>query len=253
MGYNFVTNLEPCYFNIPALIYYSHIPTALVGIALGIFVFLQAKRTPTSFFLFLFSSLFTIWSAVDLVLWLSPNSSLIIYFWSIINLLEILTSLSVFYFIYLFFEEKYPPFYFNLFVFFELTIYTLLIPTNLNLGHFDYTICEALQGPLTNLFYLIEGLTLFIIVVYLIKKIFTKKDSPGAHTTIFAVGALLFVLSFTGANLAASALAFLYPESPDNWKILQYGLMSMPIFMAFLTYTIVKFKIFNSFCHINYR
>ena len=56
-------------------------------------------------------------------------------------------------------------------------------------------------------------------------------------------------MSFSGANIIGSALTaleiYIFGNVDNNWKILQYGLFGMPIFMGMLAYIIVKFKAFN--------
>ena len=246
MDYNFVTNIETCYYNIPPLIYYSHIPTALIGLAFGFFVFFQSKRSTEARLLLIASLFFALWSATDLVIWLSPNSTYVFYLWSIINLLEIITTISIFYFAYYLFERKYPPFFLNTVFSLVVISFALLVPTSLNLVDFNYSICEATQGPLINYFYIIEMLTLSILTVYLISKFFRQTEHDDRlHILLFSIGVFLFAFSFTGTNLIGSSLSLLYPDNPNNWKILQYGLLSMPIFMAFLAYNTIKFKTFN--------
>ena len=246
MNYNFVTNIEACYSNIPSLIYYSHIPTAAIALFFGFFVYFQAKQSRDSVLLLISTALFSVWSATDLVIWLSPNSSFVFFSWSIINLLEILTSLSIFYFAYHLFQKKFPPFTFNFLVSLLVISYSLLIPTALNLRDFNYSICEATQGPLINLFYFIEVFTLFSLTVFLITRIIRKSEEvTRLHIIIFSLGAFLFAFSFSGTNLIGSLLAQIYPDNPDNWKVIQYGLLTMPIFMAFLVYNTIKYKTFN--------
>jgi signal transduction histidine kinase len=245
MPYDFITNIESCYYNIPALIYYSHIPTALLALVFGSFVFLSAWRMPAARALFLVSLLFFVWSAADLILWLSPDSRMVLFFWSGINLIEMLTTLSVFYFAYLYLEGKYPSTWMHIGFSALLLGYTLFIPTATNIPGFNYSTCEATQGYLINYFYFIEALILSLLTLYLIRKTITTPKGSRGQTALFSLGVFLFAVSFTGANLIGSALALIYPDDPNNWKILQYGLFGMPLFLALLGYAVVKFKAFN--------
>src|SRR5690606_26382417 len=52
-----------------------------------------------------------------------------------------------------------------------------------------------------------------------------------------SVGILLFLSSFSVTGLIAS--------ETGNYNILVYGIFGMPVFLAFLTYLIVKYKSFN--------
>ncbi|NQV87997.1 MAG: HAMP domain-containing histidine kinase [Parcubacteria group bacterium] len=66
-----------------------------------------------------------------------------------------------------------------------------------------------------------------------------------SQVMLFAIGVLFFSFSFSGSNLIGSIASLVNPDNPDNWKILQYGLFGMPVFMAFLVYMIVKFRAFS--------
>ena len=43
MNFNLVTNIANCYYDIPALLYYSHIPSAIVMFLIGFFVYIKNK------------------------------------------------------------------------------------------------------------------------------------------------------------------------------------------------------------------
>ena len=245
MEYNLITNIETCYFDIPHLLYYSHIPTAGVSILLGLFLFLKARKSIAARLLLFASILFLFWSVVDLILWISPDSRIVLFSWSFVNLLEMLVSITTFYFAYVFLEKKTPPYWIKAFFTVILSSYIILIPFSINIPGFNIAVCEAQQGPLINYFYLIETIVVFSIIVYLIQKLIRVDKEYKLPVLFFAIGTFFFVASFSGANLIGSISALINPDSPDNWKILQYGLFGMPIFIGFLAYLIVKYKAFN--------
>ena len=43
MGFNLVSNIESCHIVLPSLLYYSHVPTALIALLLGLFVFWRSR------------------------------------------------------------------------------------------------------------------------------------------------------------------------------------------------------------------
>src|SRR3990167_9355407 len=245
MEYNFFDNIQSCYFEVPSLLYYSHIPTALVSLFLAIFAFLKAKRSVAINLLLAIAFLFSLWSVLDLILWLSPDSRLVLFFWSFINLIQMSITILTFYFAYVFLEEKTPPFKAKLFFSLLLFVYILFIPTSINLSSFNTQICEATQGSLINFYYFIEIITLLFFLSYLFKKIITVSKQDRRYVLYFILGTVLFTASFSGANLTASFFSLINPDNPNNWLILQYGLFGMPIFTACLAYIIVKYKIFN--------
>src|SRR3989344_2434382 len=245
MDFNFITNIDTCYFVVPPLLYYSHIPTAIISLLLGIFIFLKAKRSVAVKLLLSILVLFSLWSALDLVLWLSPDSRMVLFFWSFINLIQMSITILIFYFAYVFLERKNPPFWAKLFFSSLLFVYILFIPTSINLPGFNISICEAMQGSLTGYYYSIEIVTLLFLLFYLVKKIITVREQDRGYVLYFILGIIFFTASFSGANLTASLLSLINPDNPNNWLILQYGLFGMPIFTACLAYIIVKYKIFN--------
>jgi hypothetical protein len=99
-----VTNLESCYIDIPHLLYYSHIPTAVIALVLGFFVYFKTRgqKLLVGKILLFTTSAFALWSRLDLSLWLSMDSRSIMFSWSIINLLEMLATSGTLYFAFVF-------------------------------------------------------------------------------------------------------------------------------------------------------
>ncbi len=239
MDFNSVSNIESCYVNIPHLSYYSHIPTAIVALLLGFFVFFKNKNgnSLTSKILLFTAITFTIWSVLDLSLWVSIDSRKIMFSWSIINLFEMFASSSTLYFAYTFLEKKDAPFLYKIIFGLPLLVFMFFIPTTLNLTGFDSPNCEAGQGVFKYYFYTFELLVSVWLLIYLIKKIVTSKSEERKMTIYFSIGAVCFLASFSGANILASFT--------EKWQILQYGLFGMPVFMTFLVYLIIEYKAFN--------
>ncbi|MBA4319018.1 MAG: hypothetical protein C0412_11525 [Flavobacterium sp.] len=226
-------------------IYYSHIPTAAVSLLLGLFVFLKNKKDISAKLLLLISMFFATWSFFDIILWTSVDSRKTMFFWSLISLAENLVTVSALYFAYVFLEKRDVSSKIKIFFMTLFLPYLFLMPTAYNMPGFNVTLCEAEQGKLINYFYFLEILFFLILAGYVSKKIIQTKSEDKKQVVYFSIGIILFLASFSGANIAGSVAAILNPENPDNWKILQYGLFGMPVFMGFLAYLIVKFKAFN--------
>lgn len=229
----------------PQLLYYSHLPTALVALLLGAFVYYKNRQILASKLLLGIALTFSLWSFFDLILWTNIDSRRIMFFWSFINFLEVMVSATTLYFVFVFIEKRDISLKLKTIMGVFLLTFLVLIPTKLNLSGFDLVNCEAQQGKLIYYFYFLESLFLLWMIVYLIRKIVIADGERRKEIIYFSIGATLFLASFSGANLTGSILALTNPENPDNWKILQYGLFGMPVFMAFLVYLIVKYKAFN--------
>lgn len=237
MNFNLLTNIENCYFDIPALLYYSHIPTAIVMFLIGFFVYLRNKDLLSANLLFFMAFFFTLWVIGDMIIWVSPDSQKVMFWWSLINLFEIIVSISTLYFSYAFLEHKDVTLWPKILVLSLLLPFLILIPTGLNITGFDTASCEAIQGPLIYYFYFLEALFSLVLLTYLLRKIVKTEKKDRNKTILFAFGVIFFLLSFSGTNIIASLT--------EDWHILQYGLFGSPVFVSFLAYLIVRYRAFN--------
>jgi signal transduction histidine kinase len=234
-----ISNIASCYVVVPALSYYSHIPTAAVALLLGVFVYFKTRtdRLLTSRMLLFTAVAFSVWSILDLYLWIGTDSRGIMFAWSLVNLFGLLASSGTLYFSYVFLEKKDAPLIYKISVCAALSFFVVFLPTKLNLIGFDSASCEATQGTLTYYYYILEIVFFLWLVGYLFKKIVNTSGENRKITAYFSIGAVCFLASFSMTNIVASVT--------ENWKILQYGLFGMPIFMGFLAYLIVRFNAFN--------
>ena len=106
MDLNLVTNIETCYVDIPQLLYYSHIPSAILALTIGIFVFLKNREMLISKILFTICIAFSLWSLFSLITWTSYDSRLIMAVWSIFGFLYAFIYISSLYFFYVFIDKK---------------------------------------------------------------------------------------------------------------------------------------------------
>lgn len=253
MEFNLVTYLQSCssflsenrelgFLN---FIYYSHIPTALTSLTLGLFIWLKTRGDLSSRLFFLTTLFFSLWSFFDIVLWTSLDSRVTMFFWSIINFFENMVSLFTLYFVYVFIEKKDVALKYKLFFSSLFLPFLILLPTHYNITGFNAALCEAQQGSLINYFYFLEGVFFLTLIGYGARKIWKTSGTARTQVAYLLIGSVLFLLSFSGANIAGSVASIIDPNNPDNWKILQYGLFGMPVFLGFLTYLIVKYQAFN--------
>lgn len=237
MNFNLITNIESCYFDIPALLYYSHIPTAIVMLLVGFFVYLRNKDLLSANLLFFMALFFSLWVVGDLIIWVSPDSQKVMFWWSVINLFEVTVSLSTLYFSYAFLERKDVKLWPKITALLLFLPFFMLIPTEFNLKGFNTALCEASQGSLIYYFYFLEILIFASLLIYLGRKVATAEKNDKKRIVVFSCGVILFLLSFSGTNIVASLTG--------DWHILQYGLFGSPVFVSFLAYLIVRYKAFD--------
>lgn len=223
------------------IIYYTHIPTALVSLILGLFIYFKGGKTLASKILLAVAITFFIWFFFDLVLWADLDSRSVMIFWSFEFFLQIVVSILTLYFAYAFLEKRDASFKTKVaFTILPLS-FLLLAPTKLVLTDFDLEICESLINPLFVCYYLVSEAFIFLItIVFLTRKIRFSKGKERHLAIYFSAGLLMFIASFQGSNIAGTLLG-----NWANWKFLQYAYFGLPIFMAFLIYLVIRYQAFN--------
>lgn len=237
MDFNLVSNVESCHIVLPSLLYYSHIPTALIALLLGLFVCWRSRTLAGAALLFM-SAFFTMWSLVDMVLWTSVNGSVIMFYWPMLYFLQGLILLSTFFFAYVFLERKAPPLWSEIVGGLLVLPLILALPTTYLIVGFDVQNCEATQGILTRYASFVQIAVLLWIAAYFLLKYKNTVDSVERvrQRTLF-LGIFCFLIAFSWGNLFGSLTL--------QWGTEQYGLFGMPIFIGFLAYLIVRFQAFN--------
>ena len=222
-------------------IYYSHLFPSLSALLIAFFVLANNPRGKAPRALFFLSVIFTLWSLIDLVLWASDRSDLIMFFWSILIHFDLLIYVAAFYFIHTLLTDRWPSWRS------ELAIAALFVPllffghTPLNLTAFDFTNCwrEALEGPLWQYYvYNAELVIALWITIFAFRKIRSSEKQRVREQILATIGIIAFLMSFSLGNITGSL--------ETDWELGQYGLFGMPIFVAFLTYLLVRYQTFQA-------
>ena len=230
--------------SVPKLLYYSHVPTAIIALLFGFFVFFK-NRTLVSKILLAIAIIFSLWLFSSLIVWTNIDSSLIMFAWSLFGILYALIYVLSLYLVYVFIEKK------DLFLKGKLLLILLLMPiiffapSVINLEQFDLIDCEAKEGIYYTFFYYSVGLLiLFWIVSFAISRYRREIERDSRKQIIlFTVGIELFLLSFFLSGFLASYLV--EKGIIRDFGIEQYGLFGMTVFIGFLAYLIVKFNAFH--------
>src|SRR3989344_55153 len=223
--------------NIPTLFFYSHIPAIIIALLVGFLVFYKSNKSGVGVTLLLITLLFSIWSIFDLILWATNRPDIVMFFWSLQILIEPLIYLLGFYLTYLFITNKDLGFKAKLL---GLALYSpivFLLPSAYNLVGVELVYCTAIEGVVAQYFTYIVELVFIISIFVLTDREYRKNISRKREILTFGLGVVAFLLAFSWGNLIGSFT--------DNWTLAQFGLIGMPIFVAFLAYLIVKFHTFN--------
>ena len=226
--------------NVGPLQYYSHIPIIAFALVLaGFILYAHWKGLPNRI---LAGSIviYALWVFFDSIIWASNRSDVIMFMWSLQVLIEPLVYMGCLYLLYVLTAGKDAPFKAKLIA---ALLYLPLVgaaPTAYNLSGFDITACLANEGPMALYYaYAIEIVFVFWMLAYASRAFNRAPASGDARMKVFYLTAALVLLlvSFSWGNIIGSLTG--------DWQLAQYGLFGMPVFTAFLVYSIVRYHAFN--------
>lgn len=227
--------------NVAPFIYYTHLLPLLSSLLIGLVVFINNPKSLVNRVLLFITSMFSLWVYFDLILWASPSPEHVMFFWSAIVPIELLIYAGCLYLVYLFYNNQK-----DISLLRKLSIAVFFVPIIL-FAHTGYNVlglspdCDqgAIEGPLIQYMYIVE-LVFIIWAVFILLRGRSKivgKDARLVALTI-GVGTIVFLSTFTLGNIG-----LVFSVNPDYE---QYKLFGMPIFIAFIAYSIVKFRAFNA-------
>ena len=222
------------------LIYYSHLLPLVVSLLLALFIFFKNRQSLATRWFLITAVLLSVWLFFDLILWATEKPTFTMFFWSIINMVEPMIYAGILFFMYAFIDGKSISFGKKLIVFALLLPTVILASTQFNLASYDLTNCwrEAIEGPLAFYGYAVEGiLAIWILILGMERFIRFKDRGEKTKVALVTIGAVFFLLSFAMGNVIGSLLV--------DWEMGQYGLFGIPVFVAMLSYIIVKYQAFN--------
>src|SRR3989339_1531420 len=145
MPFDLFFNIENCYTDIPYLLYYSHIPTSVIALLIGIFV-LKKGNSLVSKLLFTISVLFALWALFDIILWKTHDGRILMFVWSLWGIIFSLISIFILYFTIVFVKKKDVVLKHKLFFGFLFLPILLLTSTQHNLIAFNAESCDAIES-----------------------------------------------------------------------------------------------------------
>ncbi len=225
--------------NVPPLVYYSHFTVLAVALIVGLFVLFANRRSRPNVILFLTLFFFFIWVFLDSIFWASNSSDAIMFVWSLQILFEPLVHLGGLYLFYTLIKKEEIRLRTKLLFFLPCIFIALTLPTSLALPGFDLDSCLSIEGAVSiystypvELFY-----TIFLIVLAIKWHRQTLDKQKRRELVLLATGIVFFLLAFSWGNIVSSFT--------EDWNFAQIGLFSVPVFIGFLGYTIVRFRTFN--------
>jgi signal transduction histidine kinase len=225
--------------NVAPLVYYSHLATATIALFLGLYLFSRDRRALPNQILFVITLAFSAWVLLDQVFWATNRSDIIMFTWAGTVLIEPLVHIAGLYLLYVLIEKRDMSFFWKSVLFVLYLPLIIFAPTNLYLSGFDLSSCLSVEGPIA--MYYSYGLEIFAMIAVLIFAIRsfdrTKEWARRKEILALSLGVFFLLFAFSWGNIIGSFT--------DDWVLAQYGLFGMPVFIAFLMYTIVKYQTFN--------
>ena len=243
MDFNLITNAEQCHIlikeTVPSvLVYYSHIPTMIISLLVGMFVYLKNKSLVGGILLGL-SVTFSLWLFFSLIAWVGNyNTVFTMFTWSLLGILDSLFFILSLYFVYVFIDKKDVSLGIKTILGMLLLPVIVLTPTIFNLSGFTLETCEAIENTLfvDYLFYVEIIISAWILILTVVRYWKATREFR-RQILLLVTGISFFLLSFFLTGLLADYFG--------DFKYELYGTYGMTVFLGFLGYLIVKFNAFN--------
>jgi len=241
---------EPSYLffssDLPGLLYYSHLPTALIALLVGFFVYWNGRQFLLNQLLFAISIFFSLWIFSNLFLWTNIHSDFLLFIWSFLRVLSSLISIFCVYFVYVFLNKKDISFRLKSIFLTLLVPVIVLAASSLNVNGFNLTNCDAFafEGDLFRFYRVASGiLAMLWILILLVRKYHAVAPDFRKQMVLMGIGIEFFLFSFFTITFLAAYLTDLGILSDSRIEF--YGLFGMTVFMIFIGILMVRFKIFH--------
>jgi signal transduction histidine kinase len=241
---------EPAFFffttDLPALLYYSHIPTTVAALMIGLFVFLNNRGSLLSRLLLLLTLLFSGWTVINLLAWTNIHSDYLMFIWPFFGVFSALISILSIYFIYVFIYKK------DISVKIKSVFIALLAPvfllahTNFSVSGFNISACDAFgfEGLWFNAYYTFLGILAMVWILILLLRAYNQSEvAMKKQIVLMGAGIELFLFSFFTILFLSSYLANIGVVEDSRLEF--FGLFGMVVFVVFMGVLIVRFKSFN--------
>jgi signal transduction histidine kinase len=227
-------------------LYYSHIPSALLALGLGLIIFIKDCTSLLGRLLFAITIVFALWTVADLITWTTVNSDVLIFVWSLFGILSVALSVLAIYFSHVFLYKKDLGDKTKILLFALFLPAILLAPTVINLSGVNLEACDSsgYEGLGYTIYYTATGvLAILWTSIMFVRTYIQTKIRTGKEIVLMGVGIEFFLITFFVTSFLASYLND--TGVLTNYALEQYGFLGMAVFMVFIGVITVRFKTFN--------
>jgi len=223
-----------CTFDIPQLLFYTHLPALIISLFLGIFIYFSNRHSKVNKYLFVFILFLSFWIVTDFLPFLTYNVRFNLFFVRMGSLV----SLAPFFFllfVYAFMDEA-VSFKKKMVLFLPFVPIIVLIPTVYNAYIADSGSCSSQYGFLI---WYIMGIVLAYMAMSVIKlyvhyKKFKNEEKVKNQTGLIGASIAFIVLWEALFSILANTFA-----NDDIYMFVPVGIV---IFIGLITYTITKYQ-----------
>jgi len=236
--------------DLPDLLYYSHIPSAIVALLIGFIVFFKSPKALLNRLLLLISLTFTSWVALSLLVWAGNNATLFAFIWPFFGILAALLSVFCIYFTYVFVRKQDVSASIKGIFLLMLLPVLLFSHTDIGVSGFNISYCDAFmfEGMLIKNYYNALGFIAMSWILVILIRAYRKAESEmKTQILLMGIGIEFFLLSFISVIYIVTQLTALgYFE---NSSLEFYALFGMTFFMMMMGVLIDRFNTFNIAAH----
>ncbi len=238
---NIPTNIEYCRSivdSVSNLIYYSHIPIAILFLTVAIFIFLKNRSQILAQLLILIAFSFAMWAGLDMLIWFNYDySPLLMFAWSNIEIMSLLLFVLAYYFSYVFIYSKAPGTKSKIILTILYLPVVFFASTSLNLTGYDAQECIAFENSFFSNYVLFVKIILSLGILYLFFVGIRSQNINKKRLVVLAVGMLSFIFSFLISGIIAGIT--------ENYLIEIYGLAALVVFIISLAKLVIMYGEFN--------
>src|SRR3989338_5971151 len=161
--------------HVPKLIYYTHLTALVLSLLIGLFVYLNDRKSLTNRALFWSLVPFLLWVFFNVIIWASNRSDLIMFLWSLQIMLEPLTYIGMFYLVYVFVNKHDAPLNAKVIAAIVYAPLILITPTIYSLEGFDLSLCIPIESFYAYYTYVLEILSIIGIAAYAVRSFLKEK------------------------------------------------------------------------------
>lgn len=225
-----------------SLILYSHIPTALIALVVGLYMRINNKTLESKIFSFLTLAffLFTVGEFIEWFMFVGRDVVMISR--SIIQVVDPLLFVLASYLLYVLINKKDVPLYLKTIWLLPFIPMAVAIILEKNLIGYNWQICEVMENPTwtdnvyyLDLFYLVSALIFALWSI--IKARGNKKEIVIISAGVSSFMVLFFVMEYVFTGYIFSGVF--------DYNYFLYAFFGMPILIVILAYLTIEFHTFN--------